>query len=377
MALIDRPCYATRELVRRALDVTMASYHNDLIDGAIIAGSEDVEEICQRKFFTTIATRSFDWPNYQYAYPWRLWLNDAGLNELAGSPSLVVTGSLLPIPIVIPSNAYILQPINSGPPFTYIELRRDMNFGFGNNTTPQLDIAITGPFGYWQKTRAAGTFAANVNAGDSTVQVSNGGLVGAGDVLIAGTESMIVNDTAFIDTGLSFLTGITTVSAADNVGSVSNGALFAVGEILLVDFEWMLVQNVVGNNIVVKRAYSGSVLSAHSGGHIFASRQLSVLRGQLGTTAAGYSSGQTISVANVPAKVRELALAEALSTLVAQPGAYSQSIGGLMGGVGQGAVMGNAATGQQREPIPGTGLPDLRNQMLNSKYARKARSRVV
>jgi hypothetical protein len=345
-----------------------------MIDNAIEASSEDVDEITQRCFYNTLATYQFDWPNFQYAPPWKLYLDKY---EMAAYPTLVVTGNLLPVPVVIPEGTYFMRPVNSGPPYTSLELRRDLNSAFGSNSTPQLDIAITGLFGYWTRTRAAGSFAANVLTTDNTVQISNSSLVGVGDVILAGSESMIVNDSSFIPIGITFSSGITTASAADNAGSVSNGSLLSVGEVILVDYEWMLVQNIIGNEVVVKRAYSGSVLTSHSGGQIYAARQLSVLRGQLGTTAAPYSSGLSLTVSDVPGKVRELAIAEAVVTLTAQPGGYSQAVAGLGGSVGQGATMGTTGAGQQREPVPGAGLPDLRSQMMNSRYARKARSRVI
>lgn len=374
MALITRPCYCTREQVRRALDVTRAVYNNDQIDGAILSAADKVDKRCARRFYPVDATYKFDWPNYQYAYPWRLWLDHY---EMAAQPTQVVTGTFLPTPVVIPINAVIMQPVNQGPPFTSLELRRDLSNAFGANTTPQLDIGITGTFGYWMQTRAAGQTAATVNTGDLTVQVTNSALVGPGDVLIAGSERMIVTDSQFVTTGAVFLTGITTASASDNLGTVANGALFAPGEVLLLDSEIMLIENVLGNNIMVKRAWDGTVLSAHSGGTLYATRLLSVLRGQLGTTAATYASGTALSVNDVPGLIRQLAIAEAEVQVASEPGAYLQAVGGLGAGSGLGITTGSSGRNQAREAAPGTGLPFIQNEVDNSQYCRKARSRVI
>lgn len=372
MAVIYRPCYCTREQVRRALDIRQASYNSDQIDRAIQSAAETIEEQCQRKFFPKDGTRFFDWPNYQYAYPWRLWLDQ---NELAAQPTLVTTGSLLPTPVVIPSSGYIMQPINDGPPFTSIELRRDTNSAFGYNTTPQLDIAITGTFGYWTKTRAAGSLTASMGSGDLTVHLADGVSAGVGDILIADTERMIISDMQYIDTTITY-SGLSSASAKDNIVTVPSGQ-FVPGEVILVDSEWLLVEAVYGTTLVVKRAWGGSVLNAHTGGTIWAQRLASVLRGQLGTVAAAHSNSAPLSVSEVPGLIRQLSVAEAINWMILEPGGYSQVSGGLGSSSGLGVTMGQTGRRQVSEGIPGIGLPTLRVQVAQSRYSRKARSRVI
>jgi hypothetical protein len=354
-------------MVRRALDVKMASYTTEQVDRAICAAADAVEDLTQRKFYPLDTTRKWDWPNFQYAYPWRVWFDNF---ELAAIPTLVTTGSFLPTPIVIPIGACIFQPVNEGPPFTRMELRRDMNYGFGNNPTPQLDIAITGTYGYWTKTRPAGATAASVGLPDLTVTVSDGYNVGVGDVMIIGTERMIVTDANYIDTTITY-TGVATASQADNVISVADGTKFVVGEVLQVGAEWMLILAITGNNLTVRRAWDASLLTTHSGGTLFARRLLSVQRGALGTTAATHTSAAPIVVNDVPGLVRELAIAEASVWVSQEPTAYS------------GAAAPQKPTTAGRggysvsEPVAGAGLPDIRHQVINSRFTRKARSRVI
>jgi hypothetical protein len=345
----------------RALDVQQAAYRSESVDRAIVAAAEAVDGLAQRRFFTEIKTCSWDWPNFQYTYPWKLWLE---AQELAGQPTLVVSGSLEPIPTIIPSGDYILGPVNIGPPFTNIELRRDTNAAFGFGSTPQLDIAITGPFGYWDKTRLAGSLTAGIGTTDLVVSVSNANLVGVGDVLICGAERMVVWDANYVDTGIVFLTGITTAQASDRVGTVTDGTKFSRGEVIMVDFEWMMIVQIVGNNIVVKRAWDGSALATHAGGDIWAERSYSVLRGQLGTISATATTGTALSVSEVPGLIRELAIAESVVWLAQEPAGYS----------GASAAQ---PQGSQNEPKPGAGLPDLRARVLNSKYTRNLRKRAV
>lgn len=367
MAIVNQPCYCTREQVRKALDVKQASYTNNQVDRAICSATDSVEDMTGRKFYPVDATRKWDWPNFQYSYPWRLWLDRS---ELAAPATLVTTGSLLPTPIVIPSAAIIYQPVNSGPPFTSIQLRRDLNNAFGYNTTPQLDIAITGTFGYWMKTRAAGTLAAPVLLADPTVTVSDGVSIGVGDVIIVDSERMIVIDANVVNTGITY-SGLSQASAADNIVMVADGTQFVAGEVLQVDAEWLLILSIVGNVLVVKRAWDASIISGHAGGTIYARRLLSVLRGALGTTAATHTSGTSIVVSDVPALVRQLTIAEAEVSLAQEPTAF-----------GGAASMQKSTTSAKSgfnvsESIPGVGLSDIRNQVKNSRFTRKARTRVI
>jgi hypothetical protein len=367
MPVIYRPCYTTREQVRRAVDIKQSAYENDRVDRAVQAASDSVDGFCRRRFYPVNATRSFDWPNYQYAYPWRLWLDQW---ELAAPPTLLVSGSLLPVPVVIPSTNYICHPINSGPPFTSIELRRDLNSAFGNNPTPQLDIAITGTFGYWTQTRAAGTLVPSINATVTTFQVSDSVSAGVGDVLICGSERMIITDQNYVDTTIGFA-GLSTASASDNIVTVPDGTQFVNGEVLMADSEWIMVQMIAGNNLIVKRGFDGSVLAEHSGGTLYARRSLTVLRGALGTTGSAATAGSALAVSEIPGLVRELTIAEALVLLSQEPTAYGGSSAPQKvtsvnrGGFGVG------------ESVPGAGLPDIRAQLLNSTLVRKARSRVI
>lgn len=367
MAIVNQPCYCTREQVRKALDVKQASYADEQIDRAICSATDAVEDLTGRRFYIEDTTRKWDWPNFQYSYPWRLWLDKW---ELAAPPTLVTTGSLQPTPVVIPLTAVICMPVNSGPPFTSIQLRRDTNYAFGYNNTPQLDIAITGTYGYWMKTRGGGSLAASVGLGDQAIAVSDGVSVGVGDVIIIDSERMIVIDAGFDNTTFTY-TGLGTASAANNVVTVSDGTQFMAGEVLQVDSEWMLILSITGNNLTVKRAWSSSVLAAHSGGTIYARRLLNVLRGALGTTAATHTSGTSIRISDVPALARELAIAEAEVWLAQEPVAY-----------GGGATPPKSSTSSKSgfnvsESIPGVGLYDIRHRVENSRLTRKARTRVI
>jgi hypothetical protein len=358
MALIYRPCYATRGEVRRAMEIKIAAYDNDRIDRAILAASEDAEALTQRRFYPLDTTNYFDWPNFQYTYPWKLYLDQY---ELAAQPTQLSSGTYTSSPVVIPSTSYILCPVNEGPPWFWIELRRDLSVSFGYNTTPQNDIAITGTFGYWMQQHQAGSVAVQCNAGDSVITVTDGSHIGAGDVLICGGERMIVYDEAYIDSTVPY-SGLSQAKANDNMVQVPSGSSFFYNEVLLVDNEYIMVEYVSGTNLIVKRGWEGSLLNSHSGGTLWVKRQFSVLRGQLGTTAATHTPGATLTVSEVPALVREYTIAAACVWLVQEHGAY----GGESGPAGGGT-----------SPAAGPGLPDVREWLCSSRFTRKARTRVI
>ncbi len=372
IATVTRPCYATREEVMRALDIKAASYTAPQVDRKLVTASDTVDALAQRHFYPTDATYTFDWPNYQYAYPWRVWLDQL---EMVAQPTLVVSGTYLPTPIVIPVGSYYMDPVNDGPPYTALQLRRDMNSSFGNNTTPQNDIGITGTFGYWMKTTPCGTIAAAISTTtQSTVQVSAGALAGpgVGDVLIVDSERMLITDANYISTGIVTTgAGGNTALANDNTLTVPDGTQFSVGEILLLDSEWMLLQGVFGNNLMVKRAWGGSVLSAHSNPAIWANRLLTVNRGVLGTAAATHTVNAPAVITAVPGMVKDLAIATATIGLVNEPAAYSvQTTASWYGG--------NARMNtSQKEAAPGVGYQGLLMMFEQSIYTRKARTRVI
>src|SRR5258708_6661454 len=131
--------YASREEVKRALDQAETARNNAQVDRALESATRNVEGLLHRKFVPTLGTKYFDWPSFQYSYPWRYWFDQF---DLAAIPTSVMSGTK-----TIPLSACNFEPVNSGPPFTYMELRRDMGYAFGVSSTPQRDVAITGLWG--------------------------------------------------------------------------------------------------------------------------------------------------------------------------------------------------------------------------------------
>lgn len=354
---VYRPAYCTRLDVKSALDVEQTADYDAQVDSALMAGAEDVDGLTRRRFYNVLETRYWDWPNFQRAYPWRIWFDAAELADTTVNPPVVTTGGT-----AIPDSAIFWGPWNYAPPFSYMELDRSQSYGFGVGGTPQRNVAITGLYGYWLQTRTAGSLAAAISSTTATaITVSDASSTGlsVGDVLTVDTESMLVQDCGLADTGQAQTgSGCSTAVMNDDVLEVAAGPDLHKGEIVVLDSESMLVQTVNGNNVTVVRSYDGTQLATHTNAEVYAYRALTVQRGFGGTTAAAHSNSETLAAALIPGQVHELALAEACNYVLQKTSGYARTIG------------------ENMTIVPGGSLPDLRKRVY-ALYGRKGRTRVV
>lgn len=355
---ITTPVYCTREDVKNALDLKETARSNAAIDLAIRAATDSVEALCHRHFYPQLATKYFDWPD-QYARSWRLWLDEAELISLSSLSSGGVT---------IPPSNYLLEPNRTGPPYNRIEINISSSSAFGGGATTQRDITAVGLFGHSNTEAPAGTGAAAANSAATSIDVSDSSAIGVGQILRIGTERLIVAERSMKTTGQTLQTPIDAQQKTVIV-AVTNGSLFAVGEVLLLDAERMLIVDIAGNNLIVKRAWDGSVLAAHTGSTIYASRTLTVVRGALGTTAAAMAQGDPIVAWQAPGLVRQLATAEAVVDLLRASSGYAAQ-------TGVGSQSRTVGGGQAVRTAPGVGIGDLRDQVYAA-LGRKARTRAV
>ena len=348
------PAYCTREDVKTAVDIASTVADNYHIDSAIQGAVGDIFGLCHRVFYNTDTTKYVDWPNYQYAYPWRIWFDEAELADVTSNVPVVTSGGN-----AIPNADIFWGDPQYSPPYTYMELSRATSAQFGQGTTPQRDVAITGTFGYWTKSKSAGTLAAAVSSASAgTVTVTNGSLLGVGDTITIDSERMLVSERAWSDTGTAQVSGCTTTQANDNTLTVGDGTKIFTGEVIQLDSEWMLVTSVTGNNATVERAYDGSQIATHGTAEVFASRLLTVLRGQFGTTAATHINGTAATALLVPPQVHELAIAYSLVYMAQKSSGYARALAA------------------QSSAVPGQGLKALEDR-VSAAYGRKARQRVI
>ena len=355
---IYRPCYATRESVKRALDMKLTARNDWQVDDAIQAGSEEAEKLLHRKFFPQIDTRYVDWPNFQAAYPWTVYLDEAELADVTVNVPVVTSGGN-----VIPNADIFWGNPRYAPPYTYFELNRASNATFGQGNTPQRDIGLTGTFGYWIQSMPADMLAGSVSTTTANSILVTGACtatVGVGDNVLIGSERMLIVEKEMADTGQAQQSGLTTANTNDVALGVGDGADYATGEILQLDAEQLLVTSITGNLLTVIRAWNGTPIAAHTGAEIYGLRTLIVQRAALGTTAATYADGTALAVHVCPRLVTQLSRAHAINQVMQELGAYARTQGS-----------GAAKQGQIGQNIPGLA------QRCYDAYARSARSRTV
>ncbi|MFI8448246.1 hypothetical protein [Streptomyces erythrochromogenes] len=347
--------YATREDVMRAVDSKETARNAGQIDRGLEAASRAIDALCHRIFYPHVATKSFDWPNSQHAAPWRLWLD---ANELI-SVSAVSSGGT-----AISTVDVLLEPNEYGPPYNRLELSLGSDASFGGGDTHQRDITITGLYGYRNDETPVGATAEALDASETGLDVDGptSATVGVGSLLRIDDERMTVTGRSMLDTGQN-LGGDLDAKASTVTVPVASTAGFAADETVLIDAERMLIVDIAGNNLIVKRAWSGSVLAAHTtGADVYASRTLTVRRGACGTTAASHSLAADVYRWDPPGPVQTLAIAETLNMLGLEQASYSVVL--------RAGETGGERTRDQR------GLQALRNQVYDS-YGRKARLRGV
>ena len=382
---ISRVCYSNRFQAQRSVDFQPGVDVNDALDRALTSAADNIDGQMHRVFYPSDDTRYFDWPNQggsgggQYANPWRLWFD---------ADDCVVLTALVTGGVPIPLNQVFLEPVNNpqkGRPFyTYLELDRSSGASFGGGSqTPQHAIAPAGTWGYGADADPAGQLAAAAGAGDTTITVTDGSKTGPGDLIILGYgrgtapypaaagyagalapylgERILVTDVAAVATGLTQTgSGVTTQNDGDQALSWSGTGTLTAGEVIVLDQEDMLVEKIVAGIATVRRAFNGTTLAAHSAADIYAYRQLQVLRGQLGTTAASYETGAAVSKHRVPPLIRDLSIAEEAGQLLQEGSGYARTVG----------------SGEAAHPAPGIALADKWDE-ARTRHGRKARHRGV
>lgn len=351
------PWYATREQLKRALDVKETARSDAQIDRALESASRTaVEGMLHRRFYPELTTRYFDWPNGQYAKPWRLWLED---NELISVTTLTTGGTT-----IAASDFFLRRSDNkSEPPYNLLELDLDSNAAFGGSATQQRDIAIYGLYGHSNNETTAGTLAATVSSTTATTITVDGpasAALGVGSLLRVDSERMIVTGRAQVTTGQTLQAALTAQANAVTV-QVTTGSAYSADEVLLLDSERMLIVDVAGNNCTVKRAWDGSVLAAHTAPTIYAPRTLTVVRGALGTTAAAHSSAAPVYRWDPPGPANALTIAEAMNTLLQEQAGYGRTV---------------KTAGGRNVAAEASALGTLRDQVYTS-HGRKGRVRAV
>lgn len=349
--------YATVEDVRNALDVKEAAHNEAQVIRALGSASRSIEGRLKRKLYPITATRYFEWPPRDYSEPHRLWLDE---NEVISVTTLVSGGT------TIASTDYFLEPVNSGPPFRWIEIDQESSASFQSGNTRQRSIVVTGLFGWSNEQNPAGALAEALDGSETSVDVTDASLMGIGSILTCESERMVVTGREMLTTGQVLQSAMTNIKSDQTVDVVSGAALHKF-ETILIDSERMKIVDIAGNNATVLRGYDGTTIAAHSlGATIYALRTLVVERGALGTTAAAHADTTAITTWAVPEGVGELAVAEAINVIEQEVSGYGRRV--------YSDEAERDSAGQENNT--GMGLSDMRGQVKTT-YGRKFRKRAV
>lgn len=350
--------YTTREEVKSALESAETARNNVQVDRAIEASSRALEGpgLLNRRFYPELATRSFDWPDVSGSLSWQLWL---GQHELISATSITSGG------VALAAGTYLLEPVNTGPPYDRIEIDLSQGSAFSSGSTFQRAIAVLGLWGHRNDTEPAGALAAAISSTTATtITVTDGSMptgVGVGHLITIDSERLIVTGKSMADSGQTLGGSGLTASTAGVSVAVTTGSAYAVDEVILIDSERMRIVDIAGNTLTVKRAWDGTVLAAHSvGATIYAARTLTVTRGVLGTTAATHTNSTAITRHAAPGPVRTLCLAESMNTLLQEGAGYARVIG----------------SGESARTAGIGALKSLRQQVIDT-YGRGLRTRAV
>lgn len=346
--------FCTREDIRSALDAASAARSDAQLDRALDAAARAVVGRCNRRFVPVIATRYFDWPSSQTSASWVLRLDD---NDLISVTAITSGG------VTVPVGDVNLEPVNSGPPYTRVEIRLDRPSTWSSGGTHQRAIAITGLWGYADDQVPAGALAGAINASTTAVTVTDSSLVGVGHLLTVGAERMTVTGKRLADSGQTLQAPLDKKNN-EQIVQVEDGAEFSVGEVITLGAERMKITDIAGDTLIVDRPVDGTALDSHSGTAIYVPRLLTVARAASGTTAASALDGAVVTRWAPPGLAHQLAVAEAQNWLLQEQSGYLRTTGSRASGSGSSEASLNA-------------LMDLRAQVDQSPLARKIRMRAV
>jgi len=314
---VSRHTYATREALKAAAGWAGIAYDAD-VDRLLEVHSEFVEAAYDRHFFPRVETRRYDWPTNRQASARILWFDE----DFQSVSSFVASGA------TISSNDFILRRPFGDPrePYDRLELDDDSDATFGSGGLQSL--VVTGVTGFSADEAPAGAVGTGgITDSATTLLVTDASKVGVGDLLKIGSERLLVADRAFVATGATLSADVDDLAATTTI-AVSSGTSVKAGEIVLVGAERWYVETVAANSLTVRRAQDDSVLQAHSSGAaIYAARSLTVVRAAYGTTAAAHSADAAI-VRNVPpAPITAYVIAAAIAERAQESAGYGAGIG--------------------------------------------------
>lgn len=343
--------YTSREVIKKAVDVSDSARANAQIDRLIEDSSRSVDRLCHRTFYPWTGTVTFDWPDIQSPTAWRFWLY--GKRDLYSLTAITSGG------VSIDTANVLLYP-SDGPPYDRLEIDQSGSITLESGSTDQGSLSLTGLWTYDLDERSVTTISATIDASTTSIGVADGSALGVGDTARCGTERMIVVEKRAAATGYTLSTNLGGEMRNTTVSLTGAGTLHP-NEMILIDGERMLVADVVGTTAIVSRQQDGTVLAAHTAGAtVYAYRTLTVERAALGTTAAGHTAGDALLRFIPPAPVEGLTIAKTLTALAQENSSYARVIG----------------SGENQREARGAGLAAKIREVYDG-YAKRLRQGVI
>jgi hypothetical protein len=327
----SRPWYATRGMVTNALDIPPHPRIHGLVDRAIGASSQIVEERCGGvELFPWTGTRSYDWPDQDRIQGRTLFLYSSRVTAVT---QLTVAGT------VAAAGSYHLRP-DTGPPYDTIVLDKDTVPGYWQvdpSTGSEDAITVTGLWGHGSQVRTVlGILSGPLDATTTTIiltSVSDPLRADVGAILWIDDEVLVVTGASWVDTGITVGgTGLAATVSSTSL-TVSSTTGLAPGQKILIGAEKLLITDVVSATVlIVSRAQDGTVLSTHaSGDHVSAPWSLTVTRGDLGTTAATHLDDAPVLAHRPPGTIEQTVVACSLWQVQDQLAGYASPAGPVGG----------------------------------------------
>src|SRR5687767_900097 len=351
--------YATREQVKSSLEIAHSSWSDSLIGRKLESSSRSIEGFLHRRFYPERRTVRMDWPNLQSAATWQLWLES---EEIITLETLTSGGTTIP-----GSDRFLRRGDDRDePPYSLIEIDLSTASAFGGGLTFQRSVSLLGVYGYDETNTSVPAHAqlgGNINSSVQSMVLNplNGVFdVGVGSLIIMGTERMVLTERRMSDTTQNLQTTMSS-DLSDTIVDVTDGTAFAVGEIILLGAERMRINDIAGNNLIVSRAWDGTVLTTHSANEdVYALRTFTVQRGVLGSTAASHTAAAS-TWAHDYGIVNELCVAETVVALEQNSSAYARTVG----------------SGANAREASGAGLEDIRARAMAARGRNGARHAAV
>ena len=199
-------------------------------------------------------------------------------------------------------------------PYSWLEVDPEHATNLGTWSPEREGVEIPGRWGLYEETADSGaTVAAQQDASQTSLQVSNAAKFSPGLVALIGTEQELVSG---YDTPVASVTTLNGgIDAVQETITAANGALLNIDEIIRVGVEQMRILDIATHTLYVQRHWNKTLGAAHlTGAAVDVYRKFTVSRAVNGTTAAVHAAAAGISRYVVPADV--LFLCKEIATLM-------------------------------------------------------------